>query len=131
MNDPSQYRSSQGTVSPESGNWDGQSYNFVKTFYAAGMQDYLWNYSQKSDNIYAIWTHTLSSKTFYEVRLNSFYTNYHYATPDVDDRDGDGDTEEDLIWAPEDIDPTPGPRPIYRERADNYWWVRGDDPGYR
>jgi hypothetical protein len=131
VDDPSQYRSAQGTVRAESGNWNDQPYNFVKSYYAAGMQEYLWNYSQKSDNIYAIWTHTLSSKTFYEVRLNSFYTNYHYATPDVDDRDGDGDTDEDLIWAPEDQDPTPGPRPIYRQREDNYWWIRGDDPGYR
>jgi len=131
VNDPSQFRNSQGTIRSESGSWNDQPYNFVKSYYSAGMQEYLWNYSQKSNNIYMIWTHTLSSKTFYEVRLNSFYTNYHYATPDVDDRDGDGDTEEDLIWAPEDLDPTPGPRPIYRQREDNYWWVRGDDPGYR
>jgi outer membrane receptor protein involved in Fe transport len=131
VNDPSQFRNSQGNVRAESGSWSGQPYNFVKTFYSAGMQEYLWDYRQNSDNIYMIWTHTLSSKTYYEVRLNSFYTNYHYATRDIDDRDGDGNTDEDLIWAPEDIDPTPGPRPIYREREDNYWWVRGDDPGYR
>jgi hypothetical protein len=131
VNDPSQYRNSQGMVRQESGSLGDQSYNFIKTYYAAGMQEYLWDYQQKSSNIYMIWTHTLSSKTFYEVRLNSFYTNYHYATRDVDDRDGDGDTDEDLIWAPEDVDPTPGPRPVYREREDNYWWIRGDDPGYR
>lgn len=131
VDDPSRYRSSQGSVINEPGRWEEKDYNFVKRHYAAGMQEYLWDYKQKSDNLYMIWTHTLSSRTFYEVRLNSFYTNYHYATRDIDDRDGDGDTEEDLIWAPLEEDPTPGPRPIYRNREDNYWWVRGDDPGYR
>jgi hypothetical protein len=131
VDDPSQYRNAQGSIRPETGMWGSQPYNFVKTFYSAGMQEYLWDYKQNSQNLYLIWTHTLSSRTFYEVRLNSFYTNYHYGTRDVDDRDGDGDTEEFLIWAPEELDPTPGPRPIYRERQDNYWWVRGDDPGYR
>lgn len=131
VDDPHNYRNSQGSVNQGSGSWNDQPYNFVKTYYSAGMQEYLWDYKQKSDNLYLIWTHTLSSRTFYEVRLNSFYTNYHYATPDVDDRDGDGNTEEDLIWAPLEEDPTPGPRPIYRQREDNYWWVHGDDPGYR
>jgi len=131
VQDPSQYRSSQGIVTNESGQWNDKEYNFIKKYYSAGMQEYLWDYKQKSDNLYMIWTHTLSPRTFYEVRLNSFYTNYHYATRDVDDRDGDGNTEEDLIWAPPDQDPTPGPRPIYLDQEDNYWWVRGDDEGYR
>ena len=76
---------------------------------------------------YLIWNHTLDSKSYYEVRLNNFYSNYHYATPDVEDRDGDGDRDEDLEW---NVD-VPGPHPIYREREENYWWVLGDDPGYR
>jgi outer membrane receptor protein involved in Fe transport len=32
-----------------------------------------------------------------------------------------------LVW---DIT-QPGPHPIYRERENNLWWIRGDDPGYR
>jgi len=93
----------------------------------AGMQEYLWDNHKNSYIGYAIWTHTLSPNTFYEVRLNNFYTNYHYASRDVDDRDGDGNTQEDLVW---DINKS-GPHPIYREREINYWWIRGDDPGYR
>ncbi len=105
----------------------GDTINAIKTFYVGPMQDYLWDRTQKTNNLYLLLTHTLGPKTYYEVRLQSFYTNYHYATPDVEDRDNDGNTEEDLEW---DIN-KPGPHPIYRERESNYWWVRGDDPGYR
>lgn len=122
------YRDNQGFVVPETGvDPEGNPYNFVRTWYSAGMQDYLWNYKQKTNNYYMVWTHTLDARSFYEIRLNHLYTNYHYATPDIDDRDRDGDTEEDLVWNPD----LPGPHPIYREREDNYWWVMGDDPGYR
>lgn len=128
VNDPSKFRTQQGELVASPGTSPGGlAYNVLRNYYVAGMQDYLWNYHKKSNIGYGIWTHTLSPNTFYEVRLNSFYTNYHYATPDVDDRDGDGDTEEDLVW---DINKS-GPHPIYREREINYWWIRGDDPGFR
>jgi len=122
------YRNQQGQFIPQSGiTADSSVYNYVRHYYVAGMQEYLWDRLQKSNIGYLVWTHTLSPTTFYEVRLNSFYTNYHYSTRDIDDRDGDGDTSEDLVWDPD----LAGPHPIYREREDNYWWVRGDDPGYR
>ncbi len=123
--DPVPYE--QGVVDNTGGEWDNQPYSRMETYYVAGMQNYLWDYEKESDMAYMIWTHTLSPKTYYEVRLQNFYTNYHYATPDVEDRDGDGNTDEDLLWNINE----PGPHPIYREREDNYWWVRGDDPGYR
>lgn len=125
VDDPTEF--SQGAIESEAGTYDGDPYTAKQTYYVAGMQDYLWDRIQKTDLGYAVWTHTLSPRTFYEIRLNSFYSNYHYATPDVEDRDGDGDRNEDLIW---DINKD-GPHPIYRERESNYWWVRGDDPGYR
>lgn len=128
VNDPSKYRAQQGELVASPGQTpDAVAYNVLRNYYVAGMQDYLWNYHKKSNIGYAIWTHTLSPNTFYEVRLNQFFTNYHYATPDIEDRDGDGNTKEDLVW---DIT-KPGPYPIYRERENNYWWIRGDDPGYR
>ncbi|MCD6205147.1 MAG: TonB-dependent receptor [Candidatus Marinimicrobia bacterium] len=99
----------------------------VSTIYVGPMQDYLWNYTQSSNNQYIVLTHQLSSKTYYDLRYQRFYSNYHYATPDVEDRDGDGNTTEDLVWDPD----LSGPHPIYRERLNNYWWLRGDDPGYR
>ncbi|MFC1484503.1 TonB-dependent receptor plug domain-containing protein, partial [Candidatus Neomarinimicrobiota bacterium] len=117
----------QGVVIADSGTYGGVAYDSVRTYYVAGMQDYLWDYHKDSRIGYLIWTHNLSPRTFYEIRLNSFYTNYHYATVDVDDRDGDGDTDEDLQW---DIT-KPAPWPTYREREDNYWWLKGDDPGFR
>lgn len=128
VNDPSKYRAQQGEFVNAPGTTpDGVSYNVLRNYYVAGMQEYLWDYHKSSNINYAIWTHTLSSKTFYELRFNNFYTNYHYATRDVDDRDGDGDTKEKLQW---DINKE-GPYPIYRERENNYWWIRGDDPGHR
>ncbi len=128
VNEPHKYRDQQGEIIEQSGvTPDGSEYNSVRNFYVGPMQDYLWDRTQKSTNGYVIWTHTLSSRTFYEIRLNNFYSNYHYATPDVDDRDGDGNADEDLVWDPD----LPGPHPIYRERENNYWWVRGDDPGHR
>jgi outer membrane receptor protein involved in Fe transport len=125
--DPIQFKNRQGEITNTPGTYQGTAYNNIQTYYVAGMQDYLWNRAQESKIGYAVWTHTLSSNTYYEVRLNNFYTNYHYATPDVEDRDNDGDTDEDLIW---NINQS-GPHPIYRERENNYWWIRGDDPGYR
>lgn len=105
----------------------GDPYNVIATRYSSGMQDYLWDRTQTTNMLYLIWSHTLDNKSYYEVRLNNFYSNYHYSTPDVDDRDEDGDREEDLVWDSS----KPGPHPIYRERENNYWWVLGDDPGYR
>jgi len=131
VQDPTAYplmsNGNRGEINAESGEFGGQAYDSLRTIYSAGMQEYLWDYSQRTNNAYMVWTHSLSARTFYEIRLNSFYTNYHYATRDVDDRDQDGDTEEDLVWDPE----KPGPHPIYRDRENNYWWVVGDDPGYR
>lgn len=118
-----------GTTTTEnsSGKVDGDTFNVIRSNYMAGMQEYLWNTSQATNMAYLLWSHTISPTTFYEARFNTFYTNYHYATPDVDDRDHDGDRDEDLQWNPTKA----GPHPIYREREENYWWVRGDDPGYR
>jgi len=115
------------SLKDSSGNADSDTFNTVRTHYLSGMQDYLWNSSKASNLAYVLWTHSISPRTFYEIRYNMFYTNYHYSTPDVDDRDGDGDRDEDLEW---DLSQA-GPHPIYREQENNYWWVRGDDPGYR
>jgi len=128
VENPDEYGNEQGIITPVSlDTVNGTVYNKIQEYYVGGMQDYLWNYAKKSHNVYLVWTHTLSSKTYYELRFQNFFSQYHYATPDVDDRDGDGDTEEDLEW---DVSKE-GPHPIYREREDNYWWIRGDDPGYR
>ncbi len=127
VTNPQDYYELQGQTRYEPGEFAEQKYDSVRTYYSGGMLDYLWNYRKKSDMVYAIWTHALSPKTYYEVRLQNFYTNYHYSTADVDDRDRDGNTKEDLVW-----DHTkPGPHPIVMEREKNLWWVRGDDPGFR
>ncbi len=115
-------------VEDKTGSFESTAYNHIKTYYMAGMQEYLWTRRQDSNMGYLLWTHTLSNRTYYEVRFNSFYSNYHYATKDVDDRDGDGNHEEDLEWDPSVSDAA---HPITLEQADNYWWVRGDDPAYR
>lgn len=125
--EPAQYRSQQGLIMRNPGTYNGSNYTQVQNYYVAGMQEYLWDRTQGSDIGYVLWTHTLNPTTFYEIRLNNYHTNYHYATRDVEDRDGDGNTKEELQW---DIN-LAGPHPIYREREENYWWIRGDDPGFR
>ncbi|MBN2417351.1 TonB-dependent receptor [bacterium] len=125
VNDPTRY--TQGEIQNSEGIFEGNPYSSIQTYYVGGMQDYLWNRMQRTNLSYLIWTHALNPRTYYEISFNDFYSNYHYATPDMEDRDGDGNTEEDLVW---DINKD-GPHPIYREQESNYWWVRGDDPGYR
>lgn len=122
----------QGAVEPitETTIVSGDTMRAMQTFYVGSMQDYLWDRDQTSQNLYVTLTHTLSSKTYYQLKFQSYQTNYHYATKDIEDRDNDGITDEDLQW---DIETYPDePHPTYRERGpNNYWWVRGDDPGYR
>ena len=105
---------------------DGQSYNVTRTYYMAGMQDYQWDREKGTNLGYLHWTHALSAKTYYEIRMNNFYSFYEYATRDIDDRDGDGNRDEKLQW---DL-AKEGPHPLYLEREENYWWIRGDDPGH-
>ncbi len=115
------------TTLAQTDTFQGSPYNAIKTYYMAGMQEYLWDTEQKSNTNYIIWTHTLSPKMYYEVRLNYFYTNYHYAGRDVEDRNFNGDTDEELVWNPA----LAGSHPIYLEQENNYWWYRGDDEGFR
>ncbi len=117
----------QGATRSETGEYNSETYEQVVTYYVAGMQEYLWDREKTNRNGYLVWTHALNAKTYYEIRLHNAYSNYHYATKDIEDDDGDGNTTEDLVW---DINEE-GPNPINRTREDNYWWVRGDDQGYR
>jgi len=126
VDNPEDY--TQGQERVESGTYNDEDYEQVVTYYVAGMQEYLWDREQSSRSGYLVFTHALNSRTYYEIRLHNAYSNYHYATKDIEDRDGDGNTSEDLIW---NIDEGDGPHPINRIREDNYWWARGDDPGYR
>ncbi len=136
VTNPADYRDQNGLVTDTIITWitpvdtvtnDTSVYHGVKTWYVGPMEDYYTNYHQNSRNLYLVWTQSLSSRTYYELRWQSYYSNYHYATPDVDDRDGDGDTEEDLVWD----DTQEGPHPGYLYDENNYWWVMGDDEGYR
>ncbi|MBN2281152.1 MAG: TonB-dependent receptor [Candidatus Marinimicrobia bacterium] len=129
VDDPSKDKYVQGVVTPGRTVFEGDTMNATKTFYVGSMQDYLWDRTQNSRNLYAIFTHSLTSRTYYQIKMQSYFTNYHYATKDIEDRDKDGDSDEDLKWNATD-DPNVA-SPIYRERdGNNYWWVRGDDPGY-
>ncbi len=127
VSDPSD--SLQGALMSEIGLYDSVFYNQIQTYYVAGMQDYLWDRTKQNITAYGVFTHSLTSRTFYELRYQSAYSSYKYSTIDVDDRDGDNNTSEDLVW--DDSDTSNVAHPIYRERTDNYWWIRGDDPGFR
>ncbi len=124
--DPAQYRNQQGLTSAASGIFNDKSYDSTTVFYVGGMLDYLTDNEKRSNVNYLIWTHAINPRTYYEVRAQHFFSNYSYAVPDNEDRDNDGDTKEKLVWNTSQA----GPHPIYRERENNLWWVRGDDPYY-
>lgn len=126
VTNPAGFKDKQGAIDAVSGTFNGKDYTQRQTYYVGGMQDYLWNYEKRSNTNYLIWTHALNPHTYYEIRAQHFFSNYQYATPDVEDRDNDGNTSEGLVWDTAQ----PGPHPTYRERENNLWWVRGDDPGY-
>ncbi len=102
-------------------------YYGIRSYYVNGMQEYLWNHKSDHHSFYGIWTHTLSPKTFYEIRYQSSKSNYERGTTDIEDRDNDNNLDEYLQW---DV-ASEGPFPEYRDREDNYWWIRGDDRGLR
>jgi outer membrane receptor protein involved in Fe transport len=102
-------------------------YYGIRTYYVAGMQEYLWNHTSNQQSLYGVWTHTLNPGTFYELRVQSSSSSYDRGTVDVEDRDGDGDMDEYLEWDTN----VEGPYPKYRDRENNYWWIRGDDRGLR
>lgn len=128
VKDPSDYNTQQGAVTPGITIFEEDTMTATKTYYVGSMEDYVRDRKQTSNNLYAIFTHTLTPKTYYQIKMQSYITNFHAATKDVDDRDNDGDTDEDLQW--DASDNTSVASPIYRERQNNYWWVRGDDLYY-
>ncbi|MDZ7821988.1 MAG: TonB-dependent receptor [Candidatus Marinimicrobia bacterium] len=91
------------------------------------IMDHLWDRESEAYTMNLGFTHQLNSKTYYEVKYQNMYSSYFYGVRDVEDRDGDGDTQEYLNW---DFD---GEGPHYEnlQRENDIWWVSGDDPGYR
>ncbi len=91
------------------------------------IMDHLWDRESEAYTMNLGLTHQLSSKTYYEIKYQHMLSSYFYGVRDVEDRDGDGDTEEFLNW---DFD---GEGPYYHDlqREENIWWISGDDPGYR
>jgi outer membrane receptor protein involved in Fe transport len=66
--------------------------------------DHVSDYHRKTNQAAAQWTSVLNPKTFFEVKLSRYNSHYICAVHDVDDTDGDGDTEEYLNW---DVTGTP------------------------
>jgi outer membrane receptor protein involved in Fe transport len=56
------------------------------------MLDHLADIKEKSNQIAITWTHNLSSRTFYEIHLDRYYTRYFQNAKETinEDRDGDG-----------------------------------------
>lgn len=100
---------------------------FKEVYVGDRIEDHLWDREQTGRSLNLNFTHQLSSKTYYEIKYQNYYSNYVYGVRDVDDRDGDGDMDEFLQW---DYDEE-GPYYEDRVRENDIWWVDGDDPGYR
>ena len=109
------------------GHTSQEDYNIYSHLYSKyEMLDHLADRCRKTNQKYLIWTHTLSPKTFYELKGSSFLSQYHAVCKDVDDYDNDGDTEEELNWDPN------GPGPWYQDRErenipGGWFWASGDE----
>jgi len=100
VTDPEHYRDREVA---ESGYWiasDGRKlyYKRIREFYQAGLLDHRADNTNKSNQQSVVWTHTLSKQTYYEIKLARFFSHFRQAVKDVDDRDKDGNTEEELYW---------------------------------
>lgn len=71
---------------------------------AFSMLDNLPYYNYNTDNINLTWTHQVSSKTFYEVKLSRYFTKMHYNVDENINEDTDGDRHLDLFVNGVDLD---------------------------
>jgi outer membrane receptor protein involved in Fe transport len=110
--------------------FNGRMYGQVLDFYQSGMQNHISEPVNNSFNIGVNWTQTLNAQSFLDFKLSQFYTKFHEVVRDVDDRNRNGNTQEDLWYGDNSGNPlaTLG----YHDRSfiDGYWYYTGDEGWY-
>ncbi|MBN2414104.1 TonB-dependent receptor [candidate division KSB1 bacterium] len=101
---------------------DREDLNFNGSLDSFNMLDHLSNNEQNSNQIAITWTHQLSSKTFYELHLDRYYTKFFMNANEYINEDRDGDGKLDNISENVDIN---GDGTI-----DAWEWLDFDNDGY-
>ncbi len=103
--------------------FSGDSSHFVRNYYLAGMQEHISLPINQSYNIGLAWTQTLSKNSYLDVKLSYFSTHYREVVRDVDDRNKNSVTDEDLsLQLPDQIGGY-----FSRVSTEGYWYYYGDE----
>ncbi|MGB2868103.1 MAG: TonB-dependent receptor [Bacteroidota bacterium] len=118
---------------PDSAYYDGGSgnvsngwYRNVVNTYQAGMQENISVPITKSYNVGVSLNQTIDNQSFIDVKLSQFWTNFREIVHDVNDRNGDGSTSDELHWQ------LNGGVGGYQSHlsTDGFWYYTGDEGWY-
>jgi outer membrane receptor protein involved in Fe transport len=110
--------------------FNGKKYGQVIDFYQTGMQNHISEPINTNFNIGVNWTQTLNANSFLDFKLSQFCTQFHEVVQDVDDRNKNGNTEEDLYFGDNTGNAL---SPLgYHDRSfiEGYWYYTGDEGWY-
>jgi len=105
---------------------DSTWYKNVRNIYQAGMENNISVPVNQSYNIGFLWTQTLNNHSFIDVKLSQFWTNFREIVRDVNDRNGNGSTSDELYWG---LNGGPGGYTDRKFMLD-YWYFTGDEGWY-
>jgi outer membrane receptor for ferrienterochelin and colicin len=107
--------------------FDGKKYGQVIDFYQAGMQEHISVPQNDSYNIGLSWTQTLNTHSFLDVKVSEFYNRFHEVVRDVDDRNKNANTTEELYYGDNNSSPYPTSGYMDRQFTESYWYYTGDE----
>ena len=125
VTDPQNYHN---TRKPDSAKYaaDGLWYKSVQNIYQAGMQQNISLPINKSYNIGLSVNQTINNQSFIDIKLSQFLTNFREIVRDVDDRNLDGSTSDELHWQ---LNGTTGGY-LSHLSTGGYWYYTGDEGWY-
>jgi outer membrane receptor protein involved in Fe transport len=130
VTDPQNYHNA---PTPDSAYYNGGAgnaangwYKNVMNIYQAGMQENISVPITKSYNIGISLNQTLNNHSFIDVKLSQFWSNFREIVHDVNDRNGNGSTTDELHWQLNG-----GIGGYYSHLStDGYWYYTGDEGWY-
>ncbi len=105
---------------------DGLWYKSVQNIYQAGMQQHISLPINKSYNIGLSVNQTINNQSFIDIKISQFWTNFREIVRDVDDRNLDGSTSDELHWQ---LNGSTGGY-LSHLSTGGYWYYTGDEGWY-
>jgi outer membrane receptor protein involved in Fe transport len=123
--DPQNYHK---TKTPDSARYagDGLWYRSVQNIYQAGMQNNISLPINKSYNVGLSINQTINNQSFVDIKISQFLTNFREIVRDVNDRNLDGSTSDELHWQ---LNGTTGGY-LSHLSTGGYWYYTGDEGWY-